>query len=139
VQRARIIRLIADLDLRDLAPDLHASLDALASEERAGAARAVGKLHDQTAMTQLHALLDDPTEDVREAAQASLESLARPPVPRSGAVRAQRTERGTWSVGASTEEELPVADWQALLRTHFGASEDVLPAASPERRDDDGK
>src|SRR5579859_5066888 len=45
-QRARVMRLITELDLRDLIPDLRHYLAANASEERAGSTRALGRLRD---------------------------------------------------------------------------------------------
>lgn len=81
-QRARIMRYISDLALTDLAPDLRPSLAAPAAEERAGAARALGRLRDHVAEPLLRPLVDDPVPDVRQAATLALDNLASNTPPR---------------------------------------------------------
>ena len=84
-QRARILRIITDLDLRSLASDIRPLLGALTAEERAGAARALGRLADRASTELVRPLLADPVADVRQAAQTALDFLRsgnspRPPV-----------------------------------------------------------
>jgi len=123
--RARVIRLIADLELESLAPDLRAYLGSPASEERAGAARALGRLRDREAAPLIRPLLEDPVQDVRQAAQLALESLAapatrrlsRPPRP-SGPVRWSSDDG---SAGDSAED----SGWRAALRARLATPADV--------------
>ena len=81
-QRARLMRYISDLALTDLAPDLRPALTAPTAEERAGAARALGRLRDRAAETLLRPLLDDPVPDVRQAATLALDNLKSDTPPR---------------------------------------------------------
>jgi ribonuclease D len=116
--RARVIRLIVDLDLTDLAPDLLPLLATPASEERAGAARALGRLRVRTAEPQLRALLDDPVQDVREAAQAAIEHLASDATAARVLARRRQEAATSWTAGA--EDTAPAeAGWQAQLRARF--------------------
>jgi hypothetical protein len=134
-QRARAIRLIADLMLRDLAPDLRPLLAAPAVEERAGAARALGRLRDAVAEPALRALLADPVEDVREAAQAALGYLAgRAAPPESTVTRVRHGARASWTVGDGPDAAGPAAGWQAALRARFGMPPAVEGHAEPGER-----
>lgn len=81
-QRARLMRYISDLALTDLAPDLRPALAAPTAEERAGAARALGRLRDQAAEALLRPLTDDPVPDVRQAATLALDNLKSSTPPR---------------------------------------------------------
>lgn len=128
-QRARVMRLIADLDLRTLAEDLRLFLNAPAAEERSGAARTIGRLGDRLAILLLRPLLEDSVQDVRQAAEIALVHLEhptrRPPVRprlpsntgtggRGGAVR--------WSsddASGATGEQAGGAEWQRKLRHHY--------------------
>ncbi len=129
-QRARVMRLITDLELVGLAPNLRPYLTSAASEERAGAARALGRLHDTAAAELIAPLLADPVQDVRQAAALALELLhGAPPAPRppfrphtgslsgpSGPVR--------WTSGG-TSGDTPDDDgagWRSKLRARFGAT-----------------
>jgi hypothetical protein len=131
--RARVIRLIVDLELEGLAPDLHVYLSSPASEERAGAARALGRLHDREATPLIQPLLEDPVQDVRQAAQLAVESLAatshrrpsRPPRPSGGPVR-WSSDEGT---AADPAEE---GGWRAALRASL-----VTPSDSPAQAKND--
>lgn len=134
-QRARVARLASDLELSALAPDLHPLLHAPAAEERATAARALGRLRDQHAEAVLRTLLNDPVSDVREAAQTALDHVSGkvPPRPVS---RAHQSAAGTWTVGDGDDATAPAAGWQAALRAHFESAqphsgqEESKPAAS---------
>src|SRR5262249_61986615 len=79
--RARVMRLITDLELMRLASDLRPYLTAPASEERAGAARGIGRLHDKAAIELIRPLLEDDVQDVRQAARLALETLTGAPPP----------------------------------------------------------
>ena len=61
-----------------MADDLRPYLASQASEERATATRALGRLHDADARPTLQSLTHDPVEDVRLAAQHALEHRASP-------------------------------------------------------------
>jgi hypothetical protein len=121
-QLARVIRLGVDLELTEVAPDLHRFLGFPAADVRAGTARALGRLHDLSAEPLLRPLLDDPVQDVREATQAALRLLSGPPPtprvlrPRSGANGAVR-----WTSSATDDAPSP-DDWRAALRSRFGGS-----------------
>ena len=138
-QRARVMRLITDLELAALAPDLRAYLAALASEERAGAARALGRLHDTGAIELVRPLLNDPVQDVRQAAQLALESLSaragrRPsgalaPAPAARPPRSSGPLRWT-SATEGDEAPAPEGGWQARLRARFAADADGAGKAS---------
>jgi hypothetical protein len=127
-QRARVMRLITDLELPVLAPDLRVYLAALASEERAGAARALGRLHDVGAVDRIRPLLEDPVQDVRQAAQLALENLAAAPVRRSP--RVPRPPRSAGPVRWSSDDaDTPSADggWRDALRARFAVPDEPDP------------
>ncbi|MGZ3673838.1 MAG: HEAT repeat domain-containing protein [Ktedonobacterales bacterium] len=129
-QRARVIRLITDLELTHLAPELQPYLGAPAAEERAGAARALGRLRDKSAAPLLQRLLDDPVLDVRQAAQLALENLTSAPRPSRAAALARiassRTSGGPIRWTSETTEHDAATDesgWRAALRATFGVAE----------------
>jgi hypothetical protein len=119
--RARLIRLIADLEVVGLAPDLHPLLAALAAEERAAAVRALGRLHDQSAAPALRGLLDDAVYDVRQTARTALGALTRGAGTSLAATREWPGRQAGWKVGGSEAHE--EAEWQATLRARFGDSD----------------
>ncbi len=129
-QRARVMRLVTDLELVGLAPDLRAYLDSPASEERGGSARALGRLRDREAASRIRALLDDPVQDVRQAAQTALDNLTG-----AGASRSPRPPRLAgpmrWTSGADSATEPDGDDWRAMLRANFGAP----PSSADETND----
>jgi hypothetical protein len=118
-QRARVLRLISDLELTELTPDLLPVLDAPASDERAGAARALGRLQARLAEPALQALLNDPTEDVRDAARAALDMLFSPPSPTPRGARSHVGHAGSWTSGETEDDARAPTAWQALLRAQF--------------------
>jgi hypothetical protein len=73
--RSRLLRLIADLSLTRLVPDILPLLHAATSDERAGSARALGRLGVKSARAAILPLLQDPVHDVRKAALAALHNL----------------------------------------------------------------
>jgi 3'-5' exonuclease len=126
-QRARVMRLITDLELVRLAPDLRPYLAAPASEERAGAARGIGRLHDKGAIMLIRPLQEDPVEDVRRAARLALEALAGsapPRRPRTAPAQQQPAGPLRWTSEADEDTAPPEDGWRAALRASFG-----LPAA----------
>ncbi|HEV2404226.1 MAG TPA: HEAT repeat domain-containing protein [Ktedonobacterales bacterium] len=117
-QRARVMRVITDLELARLAPDLRPYITAEASEERAGAIRAIGRLHDRAALPLIEPLLDDPVQDVRQAAFLAVEQLSGAATRRPR--RAQPAGPVKWSSVVSEEESGDANDWRAKLRAKFG-------------------
>ena len=121
MRRNRLLRLIADLSLVQLAPEIEPLLYAQASEERAAAARTLSRLHVPHAEELIHPLLRDPVYDVRKAAQTALRNL-------SSHSQGQQQQRVTptrladgvrsWTVGETSgmsgdEDE---SEWKARLR-----------------------
>ena len=136
-QRTRVIRLITDLELTRLIPDLRPYLGAPTAEERAGAARALGRLHDVGATPLLRPLIDDPVQDVRQAAQLALENLrSAPRPPRTPAIARVSSMRSSLGPGSprtgslrwtseATEHDAATDEsgWRAALRATFGVAE----------------
>jgi ribonuclease D len=121
-RRARMMRLIGDLELVGLMDDLRPYLHALPMEERAASARALGRLRDTASLEDIHALTRDPVDDVRQAARMALESM-RSPAP-SNPRRAVQTSPGRWVVGGTEDaraEQDAIEDWRAQLQARFGA------------------
>jgi 3'-5' exonuclease/HEAT repeats len=119
--RNRLLRLIADLSLVQLAPDIEPLLQAPSSDERAASARALGRLGVQESQPLLQALLQDPVFDVRKSAQTALHNLGRketrPPSPPSRLVDGVRS----WTIGETNNAE-DGNDWKARLRSMMGDS-----------------
>jgi hypothetical protein len=122
--RTRIFRIIGELGLKGMAEELRPYLTSLAAEERASAARALGRLHDADARPTLQALAHDPVGDVRLAAQHALDhrpsaaSASHKLVRDGGAGRPTR-----WTTG--DEGDAPTMDaWQAALRARFQSNGD---------------
>jgi hypothetical protein len=107
--RARVLRAAADLTLTPVTPAALTSLSARTGEERAAAARALGRLRATRARAALTAALDDPVFDVRRAAAAALEQIDLPP--RIG--RFGRTDVYEPEPPAESDDDSP---WKAKLR-----------------------
>ncbi len=105
--RARILRAAADLVLPDVIPQALASLQARTGEERAAAARALGRLRAISTRAALDDALTDPVGDVRRAAVTALEQLPLPP-------RSLRFPRG--EVAPAEQPGDADAPWKAALR-----------------------
>ncbi len=118
-QRARMMRLITDLELRELAPDLRAYLTSSASEERAGAARALGRLRVAAAIEEIRALQQDPVQDVRQASQTALGFLEGGAIPRTGLRSERHNGHRVWSSGQREDEAAPAEAWRTALRARF--------------------
>jgi hypothetical protein len=111
--RARVIRLIVDLELQRLAPDLYPFLGSPAADERQASARALGRLHDRSAIGLVRLLLNDAVEEVRQAAALAVEQL-------SGGETAAVRSRVKWSDSAAAEAQPLRGSWQDMLLSHFG-------------------
>jgi hypothetical protein len=143
-QRARVMRLITDLELTRLAPNLRPYLAAPASEERAGAARGLGRLHSKTAIELIRPLLDDDVRDVRQAARLALETLtgATPPLrrhpPRTG-TGGVGGQSGTvkWTSDPASAGQPDDNGWQAQLRARFGLPQEDAQTAEGAAGSDD--
>ena len=120
-QRARVIRMVVDLELRRLARTLHRFLASPAADERAGAVRALGRLHDQSAVEQVRALSHDDVQDVRQAVTVALDLLegAAPRVTRRAQPNGESAP-AQWTSGESSGLDADVGSWQHRLRTKFG-------------------
>ncbi len=118
MRRNRLLRLIADLSLVDLAPDIEPLLTAQAAEVRAGAIRALSRLNVEHAKDLIRPLLRDPVHDVRKAAQIALRAQTKEP--HTNVATSVKSADGTrsWIVGGSNETETPHEhDWKARLRS----------------------
>jgi hypothetical protein len=117
MRRSRLLRLIADLSLTQMAPDITPLLQAPTSDERAGSARALGRLGIKSARDAILPLLSDPVHDVRMAAWTALRNLSdretrQPRAPTTKSADGTRS----WTVEApdkSSNED----DWKARLRS----------------------
>lgn len=117
MRRSRLLRLITDLSLVQLVPDILPQLQAVTSDERAGSARALGRLCVKSAREEIRHLLQDPVQDVRKAAQVALRNLSeREPRPqRATAVKTADGVR-SWTVEAASQLPDDENDWKARLR-----------------------
>ena len=118
-QRARVMRVISDLELRELAPDLRPYLTSSASEERAGSARALGRLRVFAATETIRALLSDPVYDVRQAAQTALGFLEGGVVPRVNLRSERRNGHRVWTSSQQEGEPAPAEAWRTTLRARY--------------------
>jgi HEAT repeat protein len=120
MRRNRLLRLIADLSLVQLAPDIIPLLHAHTSDERAGSARALGRLGIKSAHDLIVPLLQDPVHDVRKSAQTALRNLE-DKGGRQQRATPSKTAEGlrSWVVETSDEASVPgdEGDWKARLRS----------------------
>ncbi len=128
MRRSRLLRLIADLGLTQLAPDIEPLLEAPTSDERSGSARALGRLGLKAARERVRPLLQDPVQDVRKAAQTALRNLGEkePRVQHATPTRSADGVR-TWTIEAASSPGTNEAgesddgnDWKARLRSMMG-------------------
>jgi len=120
MRRSRLLRLIADLSLVHLAPDIEPLLHAPTADERAAAVRALGRLKVESSKELIRPLLQDPVQDVRKAAQFALrdpnaKELRRPTVSPTRLADGARS----WSVGETSNSD-DDDDWKARLRSILG-------------------
>lgn len=133
-RRARLMRVISELGLVELAPQMLPALAAPAAEERAAAARTLGRLARlgapgvQDAQERLTVLLTDPVADVRKAATLALGWLKSGAqaenAPRFAVRQPGQDGAHTWTVGSAAEPEGAGDDWKAALRALMGTPED---------------
>jgi ribonuclease D len=115
MHRNRLIRIITDLSLTQLAPEIERFLQSPAADERASALRALGKLNIESARALIVPCLQDPVFDVRKAAASALRNLGnktpRPPALPPKIVEGARS----WTVGGDSSDA--DEDWKARLRS----------------------
>jgi hypothetical protein len=115
---SRLLRLVSDLTLTEMAADIEPLLQSPASDVRSASVRALGRLGIKSAGGLFEPFLQDPVLDVRKAAQTALRALsgtdARRPSPPS-----VRDAGGTrsWTLGEGISEE---DEWKARLRAMLG-------------------
>ncbi len=120
MRRSRLLRLIADLSLTQLVPDILQLLHAPTSDERAASARTLGRLGIKNAFEPINLLLHDPVQDVRKAAHTALRNLQNKESrnPRATPIRSADGTR-SWIIDNSTSQ--PASnddnDWRSRLRS----------------------
>ncbi|GCE25771.1 hypothetical protein KDA_12550 [Dictyobacter alpinus] len=122
MRRNRLLRLIADLSLTQLASDLIRLLQAPTSDERAASARALGRMSVQAAIEPITELLTDPVLDVRKAAQTALRNLLAKE-PRQSRAVSERAMDGTrsWVVEDKQPSNDDDSGWKSRLRSIIDA------------------
>jgi HEAT repeat protein len=125
MHRSRLLRLIADLSLVQLEVDILPLLHAITADERSASVRALGRLGIKSAEEAVRSLLDDPVQEVRKAAQASLHNLneKEPRVQHATPIIAADGTR-SWIV-AKEQQTQQIADedtgWKSRLRSIIDA------------------
>lgn len=119
MRRSRLLRMIADLSLVELSPEIEPLLSAQTAEERAAAIRALNRLDVEQSRVLIQPLLHDPVQDVRKAAQIAL----RTPMNKEPRDRlAKRVESAdgarSWTVGETVSSD--DSEWKARLRSIIG-------------------
>lgn len=121
-RKSRLLRLITELALTELIPEIVPLLQAATADERAGAIRTLSRLGAAHADELIPPLLHDPVQDVRKAASTALR-FSSPKEPRSQWATPARGADGTrsWSVGetapAGPAENVDDDDWRTRLRS----------------------
>ena len=125
MRRSRLLRLIVDLGLTQLVPDIQLLLQAPTADERSGSARALGRLGADSAIEALTLLLQDPVQDVRKAAWNALQMLQEKDStalqsPSSSRPAPRKSADGTrsWVIESTgtTDQSDDQQDWKARLR-----------------------
>ncbi|HEU5231192.1 MAG TPA: HEAT repeat domain-containing protein [Ktedonobacteraceae bacterium] len=119
IRRNRLLRLITDLSLIQLAPDIIPLLQAPTSDERAGSVRALGRLSIKSAQDALRPLLHDPVQDVRKAAALALRNLSNKEPRQSRAAPTKNADGSRrWTITAANEQQNTDDEngWKARLR-----------------------
>ncbi|MBO0789961.1 MAG: hypothetical protein J2P36_03300 [Ktedonobacteraceae bacterium] len=120
--RSRLLRLIADLSLAPLVPDLLLLLHASTSDERAGSIRALGRLGVKSAHEALQSLLQDPVYDVRKAASIALRNLAQAPRQHRAPSAIAPDGSRSWSTEPSEQDDNNnTGGWKSRLRSLMDA------------------
>lgn len=121
--RSRLLRLISDLALTQVAPDIEPLLNAPAADVRASAIRALGRMDGEHYKEQIRPLLADPVHDVRKAAQTALRAPGQKLTGKTKTAPPVRNEDGSrsWTIGASEDSNrADDDDWKARLRSITG-------------------
>ena len=125
MRKNRLLRLITDLALIQLVPEIKLLLQAATADERGAAVRTLSRLNVEDAAELITPLLQDPVYDVRKAAQTALR-YSEPKEPRGQWATPERRADGarSWSVGektsTATDNESGDDDWRARLRSFMG-------------------
>jgi 3'-5' exonuclease len=124
MRKSRLLRLITELSLVQLVPEIRPLLQAPTADERAGAIRTLSRLGAEDARELITLLLQDPVHDVRKAAQTALRfSGQKEPRNQWATPKRQADGSRSWSVGG---DPAPVDDtrvgeddddWRARLRS----------------------
>lgn len=120
--RNRLLRLIADLSLSKLAPDLVPLLNAPTSDERAGSVRALGRLNAKMAHEHIAPLLHDPVYDVRKAAQSTLRHLSSNGKEQHITLAHSADGARHWATGEDEQVSDSQHGWKSRLRSIIDAS-----------------
>ena len=122
MRKSRLLRLITDLSLVQLIPDITPLLMAATADERAAAVRSLSRLGTEEVRELIPPLLQDPVYEVRKAAQTALRYSGQKEPHEQRAIPERRAD-GTrsWSVGenssAIVSDEGGDDDWRARLRS----------------------
>ncbi|HEY0754651.1 MAG TPA: HEAT repeat domain-containing protein [Ktedonobacteraceae bacterium] len=122
MRKSRLLRLITELSLVQLASEVRPLLLAPTADERAGAIRTLSRLGSEDARELIMPLLQDPVHDVRKAAQTALR-LSGQKEPRSQWATPKRQADGSrsWTVGDTSAPADSSGgaddDWRARLRS----------------------
>jgi len=120
MRKNRLLKLITDLSLTQLIPDILQLLDAPTSDERAGSARALGRLGVKSAREKIIPLLHDPVQDVRKAALVALNNLDGKDSSQKRATSSKTVDGvRSWIVETTDQQNAPIdeGDWKARLRS----------------------
>jgi hypothetical protein len=121
MRRSRLLRLIADLGLTAMVPDILPLLAASTADERAGSARALGRLGVSSAVEAITPLLQDPVQDVRKAAQTAIHNLTERETLKQRAVPVRNVDGSRrWVIDHEQNGSAPVDNddsWQSRLRS----------------------
>ena len=121
MRKSRLLRLITDLSLNQLMPEIEPLLQAPTADERAAAVRALSRLGTEEAREQIQPLLQDPVYDVRKAVQTALR-FSTQKEPRGQWNAPARSADGTrsWTVGEAASASDTTSgdddDWRSRLR-----------------------
>lgn len=115
MHRSRLLRIVTDLSLAQLAPEIERLLPSPAADDRAAAIRALGKLGVKQAKELIEPFMSDPVFDVRKAAATALYTLDNPSARRPALPPVLIEGTRSWSVGGA-ESTAGDDDWKSRLR-----------------------
>jgi hypothetical protein len=122
MRKSRLLRLITDLSLIQLASEIEPLLQAATADERAAAIRTLSRLGVEGSRALIEPLLSDPVYEVRKAAQTALRFNGQNAERGQWATPERRADGSrSWSVGenqsSSASPEGDDDDWRARLRS----------------------